>query len=131
MQMAYQSFASRKYRVPQVDYSKFAQRGPAPNDARIQKDADFWRTIGAVAPAVGTGLGTAAGGLLGTFALPGLGTAAGASIGGALGGAAGAGVGGLATYQGESQLDPLRRRALENQEREMRRMALMQAIGQL
>lgn len=89
-----------------VDFSGFMSSTSAPEETgeqkKAQKDAEFMKFIGDIAPGLGTAVGGIAGGIGGGLLTAGnpLGIAAGASMGGAAGGglgqAAQAGLGGLA-----------------------------------
>lgn len=109
-----------------IDVSRFREKPPTAQDKKTEKDADFWRFIGDIAPAAGTAAGAGLG-ALGFLAGPEVGVpamAAGGAIGTGIGNAVGAG----AKSHAESEVADLQDR---EQNRQMRQDALLSVLMNL
>lgn len=116
-------------------YSSSPEPAETAQDRQNDEGADFWRFVGDVAPMAGTVLGGVAGGVAGGMAGGPVGALGGAGAGAQLGSMGGQAVGQFATSQGDRMTadreDEVANHALEEQRKQDRKAALVNALMQM
>lgn len=116
-----------RYRDPYepIDFKKYGEKKPSPEDEKKSKDADLWRFIGSIAPAAGGVLGGVGGGILGGVTAGPAGIVGGAAGGAALGGSLGKMGGDAANAYADEQV---REQEVEEDDRVARQRELMSVL---